>query len=119
MLDGYIGWLTYYGNFRCVRKINREKALEEVLSEGEKVVKEELKNFLKGKNKGAYITVLRSAALGARWSDIKRALERKFGEFNNKRVSDILNVLVASMLVEKRGRTYVIPDPVLKRAVLD
>jgi hypothetical protein len=119
MLDGYVGWLTYYGNFRCVRKIGRETALEEVVNEGKKVVNEELKNFLKGKNKGAYITVLRSAALGARWSDIKRALERKFGEFNNKRVSDILNVLVASMLVEKRGRMYVIPDPVLKRAVLD
>lgn len=119
MLDGYVGWLTYYGNFRCIRKISRRTALEEVVSEGKKVVNEELKNFLKGRNKGAYTTVLRSAALGARWSEIKRALERKFGEFNNKRVSDILDVLVASMLIEKRGRVYVVPDPVLKKTVLD
>lgn len=119
MLDGYVGWLTYYGNFRCVRKISRKKALEEVVNEGKKVVKGELGNFLKGRNKGAYMTVLRGAALGARWSEIKRALEKKFGEFNNKRLSDILNVLVASMLIEKRGRVYVAPDPVLKATILD
>jgi AAA+ ATPase superfamily predicted ATPase len=119
VLDGYVGWLTYYGNFRGIRKMSRAAALEEVVNEGKKVVGQELRNFLKGRGEEAYLTVLRSAALGARWSEIKEALESRFGGFNNKRISDILRTLTASMLVEKRGEVYVVPDPVLRRIVLE
>jgi AAA+ ATPase superfamily predicted ATPase len=119
ILNGYVGWLTYYGNFRCIRGMGREVALKEVLAEGKKVVKEELENFLKDRDKQAYLTALKTIALGARWSDVKRALEGRFGEFNNKRVSDILGALTLSMLVEKRGEVYVIPDPVLRKTVLE
>jgi AAA+ ATPase superfamily predicted ATPase len=118
-LNGYVGWLTYYGNFRCIRGMSREVALGEVLAEGKKAVKEELESFLKDRNKEAYITALRAIALGARWSEVKRALENRFGEVNNKRVSDILEVLTLSMLVEKRGEVYTIPDPVLRKTVLE
>jgi AAA+ ATPase superfamily predicted ATPase len=118
-LDGYVGWLTYYGNFRGIRRMSRAAALEEVVNEGKKVVGQELRNFLKGRGEEAYLTVLRSAALGARWSEIKKALESSFGGFNNKRISDILRTLTASMLVEKRGEVYVVPDPVLRRIVLE
>jgi len=78
------------------------------VNEGKKVVGQELRNFLKGRGEEAYLTVLRSAALGARWSEIKEALESRFGGFNNKRISDILRTLTASMLVEKRGEVYVV-----------
>ena len=118
-LNGYVGWLTYHGNFRCARKIGRERALEEVISEGKKLIGTELQSFLEGRDKKAYMTTLRAAALGARWSEIKRALERKFGWFNNKRLSDILRVLETSMLVEKRGDLYIVPDPIMRRKVLD
>lgn len=118
-LDGYVGWLTYYGNFRGIRGMSQAAALEEVVNEGKKVVGQELKNFLKGRDEKAYLTVLRSAALGARWSEIREALESRFGEFNSKRISDILRVLMASMLVEKRGEVYVVPDPVLRKIVLE
>jgi len=118
-LNGYVGWLTYYGNFRCIRGRSREVALEEVLAEGKKIVEEELESFLKDRDKDAYLTALKAISLGARWSEIKRALENKFGEFNNKRVSDILRVLTSSMLVEKRGEVYLIPDPILRKTVLE
>jgi len=65
------------------------------------------------------MTVLKAISLGAKWGEIKRALENKFGEFNNKRVSDILRVLTSSMLVEKRGEVYLIPDPILRKTVLE
>jgi len=52
-LNGYVGWLTYYGNFRCIRGRSREVALEEVLAEGKKIVEEELESFLKGRDKDA------------------------------------------------------------------
>lgn len=118
-LNGYVGWLTYYGNFRCVRKTSRERALEEVLSEGKKLIGTELRSFLQGRDKKAYLTTLRAAALGARWNEIKRVLEKRFGRFNSKRVSDIVKVLEASMLVEKRGDLYIVPDPIMRRKVLD
>jgi hypothetical protein len=88
--------------------MSRAAALEEVVNEGKKVVGQELRNFLKGRGEEAYLTVLRSAALGARWSEIKEALESRFGGFNNKRISDILRVLTVPMLVEKRGEVYVV-----------
>jgi len=117
--NGYVGWLTYYGNFRCIRKVSREMALEEVANEGMKVMKGELDSFLEGRDRKAYAIVLRSTALGARWSEIKRALEKEFGEFNSKRLSDILNVLKASMLVEERGNVYIVPDPIVRRTVIE
>ncbi len=115
MLNGYVGWLTYYGNLRCVRGMGREASLRGVVEEGKKVVKEELENFLKGRDRQAYLTVLKAASLGARWAEIRRSLG---AGFNSKRLSDILRTLTASMLVEKRDRTYVVSDPILRRALL-
>jgi DNA-binding HxlR family transcriptional regulator len=83
-----------------------------VIDEGKKVVREELEHFLKGRNREVYLRVLKVASFGARWAEIRRALG-----FNIKRLSDILKTLTASMLVEKRGRAYVVPDPILRRTL--
>lgn len=70
-LNGYVGWLTYYGNFRCVRKLSHEEALNETIREGCKVLIDELSHFLRGRQKELYIKVLRLARNGARWSEIE------------------------------------------------
>lgn len=45
-LDGIPGWLTLYGNNVALRKLPHKKALEETVTEGVKIVKDELEHFL-------------------------------------------------------------------------
>jgi AAA+ ATPase superfamily predicted ATPase len=54
-LNGYPGWLAYYGNFRCVRRLGIDASLKSVMSEGVKIFREELNNFLKDKKREIYI----------------------------------------------------------------
>ncbi|MEM2292655.1 MAG: hypothetical protein QXU81_10315 [Candidatus Bathyarchaeia archaeon] len=74
-LDGIPGWLTLYGNNLVVRKLPHEKALEETISEGIKIVKDELEHFLEGRDKQAYLAALKAIATSARWREIKGAVE--------------------------------------------
>lgn len=71
-LNGYVGWLTYYGNFRCIRRLSHDEALKETLSEGSKIILEELNNFLKGRRRELYVKTLRTVSNGARWSEVKK-----------------------------------------------
>ena len=113
LLDGYPGWLTYYGNYRCVRGYGHREALEQVYLEGRRVMQEELEMFLRNKRlREKYLDLLRN--LPARWSE----LERKMG-VNRKILSSMLKSLEKAMLIKKIGRTYTITDPVLRRLVLE
>ena len=112
-LNGYPGWLTYYGNARCVRRMGHREALEHVYREGRKLMLEEIKRFLDTrKNKEIYIRLLK--LLPARWSELERALN-----VNKKILRDMLRSLEAAMIVERKGATYTIADPILKRLVYD
>jgi hypothetical protein len=44
-LDGIPGWLTLYGNSVAVRKLPHKKAMQETISEGMKIAKDELRPF--------------------------------------------------------------------------
>lgn len=111
LLNGYVGWLTYYGNYRCIRRLSHEKALENVYSEGKKIVLEELKHFLENKkNKEKYIQLLKT--LPARWSTLEAKLN-----VNSKILRQMLLNLENAFLVEKRGNTYIITDPILRKLV--
>ncbi len=111
LLDGYVGWLTYYGNYRCIRRLSHEEALRNVYTEGRKIMLEELNHFLENKkNKEKYIQLLKN--LPARWSD----LEAKLG-VNSKILRQMLLNLENAFLVEKHGNTYVITDPILRKLV--
>ena len=46
-LDGIPGWLALYGNNAAVRRLPLEKALDETISEGLKIVREESNTFSK------------------------------------------------------------------------
>ncbi len=112
MLNGYVGWLTYYGNFRCERKLSHKEALEETLKEGSKIMLSELNNFLKNRKRELYIKVLRTVRTGARWSEIKRELN-----INSKVLNDILKNLTSAMIVEEDEGYYWIEDPITKEAI--
>jgi len=111
-LNGYVGWLTYYGNFRCVRKLSHEEALNETVREGCKILVDELNHFLRGRQKEIYIRVLRLTRNGARWSEIKRELN-----VNSKVLSDVLKSLTLAMIVEEEDGYYWIEDSMMKEAI--
>ena len=113
LLNGYPGWLTYYGNYRCVRKLTHYNALEKVYDEGKNIMIEELNRFLRNKiNKNEYIKLLKN--LPAKWSE----LEKKLG-VSKKTLRDMLKRLSNAMLIEKIGVTYMIPDPILRKLIME
>ncbi len=111
-LNGYVGWLTYYGNFRCERRLSHEEALKETVSEGSKIIQSELNHFLKNRRRELYIKVLRIVRTGARWSEIKRELD-----INSKVLNDILKNLTSAMIVEGNEGYYWIEDPITREAI--
>lgn len=111
-LNGYPGWLVYYGNFRCVRGLDSDTSLRLVLDEGAKIFREELENFLKNKRREVYIKALRVLSIGARWSELKGELM-----VNSKVLRDILRNLMNAMFISEDNNYYYIPDPILRVTV--
>jgi hypothetical protein len=117
VLDGVIGWLTFFG----WSYIHGVKSLEEVLDEAAKQEAEEIKRFLsRARNERRYRAILKAVAEGrSRWSEIKRALEVVEGvEIDDKNFSELLKRLVKAGFVERVNEGYRIPDPITLRAVL-
>jgi len=112
-LDGYVGWLTYYGNFRCTRMMEHSRALNAAIEEGVKVILEEINHFLQNKQRKPYVKVLRSARHGARWSELQSGLG-----VNDKILADILQRLTNVGYLDKVNGLYTINDPVTREAVL-
>jgi AAA+ ATPase superfamily predicted ATPase len=118
-LDGIPGWLTLYGNNVTVRKLSHDKALKETISEGIKIVKDELEHFLEGRDRDAYLATLKAAATSARWNEIKGAIEtRKGSTVNDATVYNILENLKAAMLIDEKEKVYRINDPMLRTLLL-
>ncbi len=111
LLDGYPGWLAYYGNFRCIRGYSHRAALDAVVEEGSKVMAEELERFLSHiRNRRLYLDILRR--LPATWSELRSELG-----VNPKVLSEALKRLERAMLITRRGSLYLVPDPLLRAAV--
>jgi len=118
-LDGIPGWLTLYGNNVTVRKLHHQKALEETLSEGIKIVKDELEHFLDGRDRVAYLAALKATSISARWNEIKGAIEmRKGSAVNDATVYNILKSLKAAMLINEKEKVYRVNDPMLRTLLL-
>ena len=118
-LDGVPGWLTLYGNNVAVRKLPHHEALEETVSEGAKIVKGELEHFLEGRDRVAHLAALKAAAISARWSEVKGALETVKGyAVNDATVYAILKCLKAAMLVNEKDGVYRVNDPMLRTVML-
>ena len=112
LFNGYVGWLTYYGNMRCIRKLSPNEALKKTIDEGVKIYLEELENFLRNRRRDLYIKILRILTIPSRWSEIKSKVN-----INSKVLRDILNTLLNTMMIEKSNELYQIPDPILKTAI--
>ncbi len=110
-LDGYVGWLTYYGNYRCVRNLSHGEAMRETLREGSKILLTEINNFLRNRRRDLYVSLLKMVSKGANWSEMLEALD-----VNSKVLRDMLRTLTSVMLVEQRDGYYWIDDPILREA---
>ncbi len=110
-LDGYPGWLTYYGNFRCVRRMSHEEAIKATLREGAKIVLEELDHFLLRRRRELYTAALRMLRHGARWSELRDELG-----VNEKVLRGILSSLEGAGLIAREGGLYVVADPIVREA---
>ncbi|MEM3068915.1 MAG: ATP-binding protein [Nitrososphaerales archaeon] len=118
-LDGVPGWLTLYGNDIAVRKLHHEDALNATISEGLKIVKDELEHYLEGRDRIGHISALKAAATAARWTEIKRAIEiGKGSTVNDATVYSILESLRAAMLIKEEKGVYRVDDPMMRNLLL-
>jgi AAA+ ATPase superfamily predicted ATPase len=117
-LDGIPGWLTLYGNNVAVQRLPHQEALQQTISEGTKIVKDELEHFLAGRDKTSYLAALKAAATSARWKETKGAIEARKGAVNDATIQNVLKNLKAAMLIEKKDGVYAIHDPMLRTVLL-
>jgi AAA+ ATPase superfamily predicted ATPase len=118
-LDGIPGWLTLYGNNVTVRKLSHQKALEETIHEGTKIVKDELEHFLEGRDRSLYLASLKATATSSRWGEIKGAIEKARGSaVNDATVLNTLENLKAAMLIDEKDNAYRVGDPMLRTLLL-
>lgn len=118
-LNGVVGWLTYYGYYRGVRKLAHSKALSMVLSEGAKLVASELEKVI-APSRARYIAILKAIAHGAStWSEIKAYVTAKTGAITSSRLSALLKNLIRYSYIDKAEDKYKITDPLVKHTVLN
>ncbi len=118
-LDGIVGWLTLYGYMRAVRKFPHGDALTEVLEEGSKLVMEELGKLISPSRK-RYLAIMKAVAHGSNsWSDIKAYVTVRAGPIPDSRLNELLKNLVKYGYLEREDDEYKIPDPIVKRAVIN
>ena len=120
-LNGIVGWLTLFGWY-IVKGEETENAIKKVVEKGTKIAQEEIGNFLdtRGIGKKRYIEVLKILTDGEkRWKEIKNHLELRLKRtIPNNQISKYLNELTKYGFVTKKQNKYIIPDPMLKQAII-
>ena len=107
------------GNNVAVRKLPHQKSLEETISEGIKIVKDELEHFLGSRDKQAYLAALKATATSARWTEIKGAVEIGKSVPCERRNNLPHNRKPQSCYADRRKESvYRINDPMLKTLLL-
>jgi AAA+ ATPase superfamily predicted ATPase len=117
VLDGVVGWLTYFG-WSYSYKV---KDLEGVLNAAAMQEAEEMRRFLaKSRSEKRYRAILKTVAEGKnRWSEIKRSLELLEGiEIDDKNFNELLTRLIKAGFLEKIDERYKVPDTITARAIL-
>jgi AAA+ ATPase superfamily predicted ATPase len=120
-LDGVVGWLTLFGNFYAIRKIDFDSSMAYTIEEGKKIMIDEFKHFLEGKNnKKIYTTIMNVLKVVNTWKDIKRGVEIKLGNVDDKELSLALESLINNNFIEKKKEgVYEIVDPILREIDYD
>ncbi len=118
-LDGVVGWLTLFGA-RCRDHNGMSKEIvDEVVVEGGKLARAEALKMVKYSARYAVVLNHLARTKRAKWSQVKSILEaHENRRLPNSTVSDTLNKLVKTGLVEK-DRGYGIPDRLLERSILE
>ncbi|NPA96799.1 MAG: ATP-binding protein [Crenarchaeota archaeon] len=118
VLDGVIGWLTYFG-YAYTRLGVRD--LDRIVDMASRLALEELEHALRiyGVGRPRYAAVLKIVAeLGeATWSEIMRFLESRLGRVPRNTLSNILRNLVDMGVLMKTSSGYRVADPILRYAV--
>ncbi|MCK4583174.1 ATP-binding protein [Candidatus Bathyarchaeota archaeon] len=118
-LDGVVGWLTLFGTRCRDHKDSSSEIVDAVVMEGGKLARAEALKIVKYSPRYAVVLNHLAKAKKATWSQIKSILEaRENRALPSPSVSDILNKLVKTGLVEKDGE-YSIPDRLLEKGILE
>ncbi|BFH74194.1 ATP-binding protein [Sulfurisphaera javensis] len=114
-LDGIVGWLSLFGNFYAVRKLEFIEALKKTIEEGKKIMWDEFSHFLEDKRrKELYCAIMESLKIVSRWKEIKLGVEIKVGKIDDKELSLALENLINYNFIKKENEEYHIIDPILK-----
>lgn len=118
-LDGIIGWLTMFGSL-CAKGKEPPQAIEQVISIGKEISRQEFGNFLKGREvaRSRYGAIMKHIAKGpASWSGIKGSVEAVEGKtINSRNLTELITNLVNAGFIEKIDGNYAIADPLLVHA---
>jgi AAA+ ATPase superfamily predicted ATPase len=118
-LDGIPGWLTLYGYYRTVRKLNHKETLNSVIEEGSAIVLSELRKIIEN-SWARYVAILKAIVSGLkRWKDIKAYVELRTGSIPDNRFSELLEKMVKYGYVKKINGEYIIEDPILKYTIIN
>lgn len=116
-LGGIPGWLTIYGHMRARRGLDHRSAIASVYEEGSRVVMGELERAIQPARR-RYLAILRAISLGlGSWSKIKAYAVALTGPITDARFTGLLRRLEKLGFVAKQDDQYVIPDPVIRKAV--
>ncbi len=118
-LGGIPGWLTNYGNNVTVSNLSHDEALKRTENEAFKTSRQTIDHFLEGKKQTPYLLALRAIATVSSWAQINAVIETHTGtKLNDGQLKTILDSLMNTYLVEKRGGVYAIIDPTLRNYIL-
>ncbi len=114
-VGGLIGWLTYYGYYRTVRRLSHKAALAEVFSEGSKISMAEVDTLVKGSKK-RYLAIMTAISNGiCSWSEIKAYTMARSGRIPDSVLDKLISSLIKFSIIEKDSDgKYKIIDPILK-----
>jgi len=109
-----------FGNFSLT--LNPNTALKKTVTEGMKLAYSEFESFLEMRPaaKRRYIELCKVIAeKGMGWSDLKRALQVQLNEsISDPQFTNYLNSLLDYGFVVSTDGLYVIPDPLLRKALI-
>jgi len=118
-LDGVVGWLTLFGTRCRDRNEMSKEVVDDVVVEGGKLARAEALKIVQYSARYAVVLNYLAKTKKSTWSQIKSILEvHENRRLPNPTISDILNKLVKTGLVEKDGG-YSIPDRLLERGILE
>jgi AAA+ ATPase superfamily predicted ATPase len=113
-LDGVIGWLTYFGLRTSQKGKFTVEAIEEVLEAATRLERAEIESLPSSQR---LVLAAISKLSTPSWSDIKHMAEALAQrKINDGELNRTLRALQRYSLIEKRGETYAIIDPITKRA---